>query len=104
MSFARLTAAVLIWIVALLPAAARATQSFDAGRRPPLSLNFKHSFGSPADPVVVVRDSASARLAPPLVAVPDRQPLPASDEAVPPAPIVSTPDALRAPPAAASSR
>ena len=100
MSFARFAAAVLICIVALLPAAARANQSFDAGRRPPLSLNFKHSFGLPSDPVVVVRDSASEPLAAPLSLAVERRLQPASDEAVPPAPIASTPDALRAPPAA----
>src|SRR5262245_26409222 len=97
MSFARLTACLLVCIVALLPAAARANQSFNAGRRPPHLLSFKHSFGSPSDPVVVMRDSTSEPLVRPTLSV-DHESQPACDEIVPPSPVVTPPDALRAPP------
>jgi hypothetical protein len=99
MSLARLTAALLISIVVVLPAAARASQSFTAGPRPPQAFSFRNSFGAPPEPVALTRDLPSSTLVPPVVVTVERDSRPAIDEAVPPSPVVPLPQALRAPPA-----
>jgi hypothetical protein len=98
MSFSRLLAAFLVVIVSYVPVAVRAHQTFDAGRSAPTAPSFRKSFGSPPDPVVVARDLTCTPLDERLVLHADPRFLPTVDEVVPPSPIVSTADALRAPP------
>ena len=100
MSLARLTAAILISIVVLLPAAARASQPFNPGPRPPQAFSFRKSFGTPPEPITLTRDlSSTTTLVPPVMVTVERDSRTAIDESVPPSPVVLLPRALRAPPA-----
>jgi hypothetical protein len=98
MSFSRLVAALLVVIVSYVPVAVRAQQTFAAGRSAPTAPSFKKSFGSPPEPVVVVRDLTCAPLDERVTLHVDARFLPTADEVFPTCPIVSTADALRAPP------
>jgi hypothetical protein len=98
MSIARFTAAILISIVVVLPAAARASQPFNAGPRAPQAFSFRKSFGAPPEPIVLMRDLSSTTLVPPVTLTVEPDSRSAVDEVVPPSPVVPLPHALRAPP------